>query len=305
MLPDHLCRRDIPGLGEAILASEYAELEGLTEEKVAASIANRSTSGVKHEGIWYVEAPSLCEDRLSKMRARQQRPRELDPFETVAAELHSGNLVQGLWTRAYAEVDGDEARTKAAYIRYRVAQLTGTNYTISQPPTPVQIVSEVRPWVRYWARLIDVFLFSIFLGFVLGYVAPNMLAGNRQLLGMLFAFLWCFVEPIFLSEWGATPGKALLRVSVSKQDGSSFEYFEALARSFDVWFRGFGVGFPLVSFFTVLVGYNTLTKHGITTWDLQAKTRVTHQVIGPIRIIIAILLFVVFAYFVSLGSNRA
>src|SRR4030095_5675072 len=137
--------------------------------------------------------------------------------------------------------------------------------------------------------------------FVLGIIAPGTLSGNAVLLwGLVLLFLWCFVEAGFLSTWVATPGKALLRVSVRNAEGSVLGYFEALARSFDVWFRGQGIGFPLVIPFTMLAGYNTLTKRGITTWDRSANTQVTHRTIGPVRIIVAMLLLV-FA-FLCLGS---
>jgi hypothetical protein len=68
MLPDHLCRRDVPGLDEAILFSEYAKLEGLTEERVLVGIAERWILGANHCGVWYVEAPAMCEEQLAEMR---------------------------------------------------------------------------------------------------------------------------------------------------------------------------------------------------------------------------------------------
>lgn len=44
-------------------------------------------------------------------------------YATVAAELESGNTDKGLWIRIYAECDGDEQKTKIAYIRQRAERL--------------------------------------------------------------------------------------------------------------------------------------------------------------------------------------
>jgi hypothetical protein len=186
----------------------------------------------------------------------------------------------------------------------------------SPPPAPIGIqpsplaaqeeaVTQIRPWVRYWARSIDIFLFCICSGFVLGIIAPDVLTASENVLGLLFVFLWCFVEPIFLSTWGSTPGKALLRTTLRNADGSTLNYGSALSRSFDVWLRGLGIGFPLVSLITLLVAYNKLTKNGITSWDQSRNLTVTHKKIGPARVIVAILLFAVFIFFMVLGSEKA
>lgn len=44
-------------------------------------------------------------------------------YETVAAEIQRKVLRPGLWTRAFAETGGDDAKAKALYIRLRVAEL--------------------------------------------------------------------------------------------------------------------------------------------------------------------------------------
>ena len=44
-------------------------------------------------------------------------------FDQVANELKAKSLIPGLWTKAFAEVNGDEAKAQALYIRYRVQQL--------------------------------------------------------------------------------------------------------------------------------------------------------------------------------------
>lgn len=42
-------------------------------------------------------------------------------YALVAAEMESGTVDKGLWTRLFAEHDGEESKTKAAYIRERVS----------------------------------------------------------------------------------------------------------------------------------------------------------------------------------------
>ena len=44
-------------------------------------------------------------------------------YEEVALELQEEPMLPGLWTKAYAEMEGDDAKTRALYIKYRVAQL--------------------------------------------------------------------------------------------------------------------------------------------------------------------------------------
>ena len=63
----------MPGLDEAILASDYAVLAGLDEDEVLASIRVRCILGALFRDEWYVEAPPFCEERLAALRQKQQR----------------------------------------------------------------------------------------------------------------------------------------------------------------------------------------------------------------------------------------
>ncbi len=42
---------------------------------------------------------------------------------TVASEIAAGELVPGLWAKAFAQADGNEQRAKAIYIKLRVEQI--------------------------------------------------------------------------------------------------------------------------------------------------------------------------------------
>jgi serine/threonine protein kinase len=167
---------------------------------------------------------------------------------------------------------------------------------------PASNGDQVRPWVRLWARTIDVFLFAIIAGFIFGIVAPGMLAMPELALGIMFTFGYNFVEPVMLSAWGTTPGKALLRVAVRKSDGSKLNYSEGLNRVFKVWLRGMGLGIPIASLFTHLTAYNKLIKSGITSWDQEGGIQVIHQKIGFLRVLATLGIFFVFLVFMAAGT---
>ena len=44
-------------------------------------------------------------------------------YDIVAKEIRSGTLVDGLYTRAFADANGDKDKAQAKYIKLRVAQL--------------------------------------------------------------------------------------------------------------------------------------------------------------------------------------
>lgn len=45
-------------------------------------------------------------------------------YDLVGKELETGEVDRAIWTKVFAESDGDEAKTKAAYIRFRIAALS-------------------------------------------------------------------------------------------------------------------------------------------------------------------------------------
>jgi uncharacterized RDD family membrane protein YckC len=155
---------------------------------------------------------------------------------------------------------------------------------------------QTRPWVRYWARSIDIALICIIVGIPIGAVLPDEL-NNRlvdQLVQFLAMTLWIPIEAALIATFGCTPGKALLRVRVSNKNGSNLSFGQALSRSFGVWLMGLGTGLiPLVTLATSLFAYNRLSKNGVTTWDRDGRFMVTHRKVGIVRTLVAIAIFAV------------
>lgn len=174
----------------------------------------------------------------------------------------------------------------------------------SSPPLPILDPDgpQVRPWVRYGARFVDFVVGATATCLVMLLAAPAVLGWPEIALNMIFPLYWVFVESAFLASWGTTPGKWLLRVTVRNGDGSKLTLRQAVTRSFRVWWRGLGTGFPLAELFTNIVAYRKLTEVGKTTWDRDGGHVVTHRQVGVLRGLIASSILVGFVLLVLIGK---
>jgi len=161
----------------------------------------------------------------------------------------------------------------------------------------VIVKPEVHPWYRYFARMFDYILFSFISGFIILFVAPSFFNIPDLIFGWLLLFVWIFIEAFLLSTCGTTPGKFFLSTTVKNSDGQNLTYWDALSRSFSVWWRGLGAGLPIVTLITLIVSHNKLRNEGITPWDKKDGFLVEHQKIKLLRIVIMILVFSVYVYF--------
>ncbi|MCH9613155.1 MAG: hypothetical protein SP1CHLAM54_01510 [Chlamydiia bacterium] len=162
---------------------------------------------------------------------------------------------------------------------------------------------KARPWVRFWARIVDYFIFGIICGVIIGLLDIPTPAYNQPWLGMCVIFLWVFVEAILISTWGSTPGKALMHCHVRRTDGTKLSFLSALNRSFSVWWLGVGAGIPIVSVITMIVACVKLSNLHVTTWDRTGHTVVEHKKVGFWRTIVVIAIMIVFAYILYAGAR--
>lgn len=194
----------------------------------------------------------------------------------------------------YAKVLQRNQNIRETLDENKIKDLSNEKETQSVPPNlDIKPVPKVRPWVRYWARTLDIFLLNaiFYMGCIM--IGERIEGVSIYLMGMILPVAWLFIEPIFLSSCGATPGKLLLRTKVYGQSGQFLTYSDALNRSMNVWVIGEALYIPIVLVITNLVAYNKLTKNGITTWDKAGNYTVTHNKIGAWCIIAFVLLFIV------------
>ena len=160
----------------------------------------------------------------------------------------------------------------------------------------------VRPWVRFWARSLDMFIFQFVIGVLAGlfmcvfpYIGPLHWRGKIIVLVVLVA-LMALLEATLLATWGSTPGKALLRVTVRNSNGKRLDFGIALKRFLRVLMFGYGLGVPFLNIATLLYSYDSLRVQGKTHWDDVGDCVVSHAKIGAGRIIVTILCFTLLAW---------
>lgn len=159
-----------------------------------------------------------------------------------------------------------------------------------------------RPWIRYWARMLDVMLFAVPAGMVIAFLAPHLLTeGNEFALGFLLLLMWVFVEPLCLVVFDTTPGRWLLRTRVVLR-GGEITYGQALSRSLKVWWRGLAMGVPFVSLFTMWHAYRKLGSTGQTSWDSEGGFAVVHAPVGMARGLGVVALMLLYLIFIGAAS---
>jgi uncharacterized RDD family membrane protein YckC len=153
--------------------------------------------------------------------------------------------------------------------------------------------SKINPWIRFLARWVDYSLLNFFLYFLFFFLFPNTNWKRVELFIPIEFLLWVPVEAFFLSRWGMTPGKWLLKTKIRMENGKYPSYEKALHRSFSVWVRGIAMGIPILNFIAMLFAYSKLKTKGKTSWDTEGKLQILHSLVkrGRIAIAVGILLF--------------
>jgi len=141
---------------------------------------------------------------------------------------------------------------------------------------------QIRPWVRLWARYIDLCLAGLVCGLIWEMIGPPVNT-KYVVTEMLYAFLWVPIEAILLSTWGTTPGKWLLRTTLRDSTGNKLKFSAALSRSLYVWAWGLGIGFAYATWVAGLFAYLDLQNKGVTRWDREGGFRISHGEIGMHR----------------------
>ena len=146
-------------------------------------------------------------------------------------------------------------------------------------------IDRPRPWLRFWARLLDYLWFSTGMWLLMTWTVPDewlrwtmkMFVLGAPLYGVFF-LIFAPLEAWWLSRHGTTPSKSLLRIEVRRLDGNLPTFQQAIMRSLLVYVRGVALWImPLpLTLFTMSWARLRLLQQGITTWDRDTGLRTEH-----------------------------
>lgn len=131
------------------------------------------------------------------------------------------------------------------------------------------------PWRRYFARMLDLFFYSVAWGIFLALVCKVNLAnrtrGMRLFDNLVALGLMLLLEPRLLSWFGTTPGKWILGLYVTDNEGYRLSISEAFSRTWRVFRSGMGLGLPIVEPITLGWSLWACNKGKSLSWEYDSE----------------------------------
>ena len=165
------------------------------------------------------------------------------------------------------------------------------------------------PWRRYWARVLDITVFSLLIGVAIGAVMPSLFAGTGpfsgpggdSLLGWLILPVVMIVDGLVLGLFGTTPGKAIAGIQVCGVRRKKPAIGDGIQRNFQVWWYGLGTGFPIVTLFTLISSYRKASRGEPLKWEVSTGAR-SYAKGGAVRTVVTALICL--AIYAALLANE-
>lgn len=157
----------------------------------------------------------------------------------------------------------------------------------TETPNPTAEVSTSRAVRHLLARWVDLIIFCLMIGFLLGivfpeiFIDPTFLEGGKGKL-LQFGLIWLTVplELLVMALFGNTLGKSLMGIRVvDSETGKKIRLKQAAIRQLWVFLSGLACW----TFVIVLTGptwFMAIRKGKPTAWDEEAKTRVEYRPFG-------------------------
>ena len=156
---------------------------------------------------------------------------------------------------------------------------------VSPAPPPLPAQASPRLIRRFWARWFDLYLFAGCWWLAMWFAGRDIGGVLRNPWIMLFQYVpWFVIETILLHRFGTTPGKWLLGIRVSNDDGSRLSLPQATRRSMRVLFLGIGFGWGILALLCQLMAFFTTRRLGKPLWDAAGGHRFECTPLHPVKI---------------------
>lgn len=169
------------------------------------------------------------------------------------------------------------------------------------PASPPVIPGNPRLARRFWARWLDIVIYTAVWWFLMWLTGRN-IESLYTSLPVEFTRLipWFVIEALLIHHFATTPGKWLLGLRVINLDGSRLTLAQSTHRSLRVLFIGIGFALPLVSLFCMGLSAYTTRRVGAPVWDHLGGHGISVTPFVPWRVVAVVALFFA-AFFLQMG----
>lgn len=185
-----------------------------------------------------VELSEILEKRLVEL-VREMK--DLEKSKMVCKEICEERT-------SYQQLD---ARKYLSLMEKEIIYMKQNHISFSTNIEKDVIKHEPQPWRRYFARLMDYVFYDVLWGFLLfvifhqRYQLESSWIFRVMVMFMPTIILMVFIEPLFLSVFGTTPGKWISGISVLHGEGRKLTYKEGLQRIWKLIHYGEGFYIPI------------------------------------------------------------
>lgn len=176
----------------------------------------------------------------------------------------------------------------------------------------------IHPWRRYFARMLDILVNGAVSFFVIGLVSnfifpeysDNFLNILETPFGRFFDISLTILFSLFLTSLligltSSSLGKYIFGIKVVNQKNKKMGYKMALIRELQIYYKGLGLGLPIISVVTMIVAYRKLLMTGKTTWDRDGKYKVLSRNNNYKQIFLNIFGFIFFILIIGILNSLA
>lgn len=126
------------------------------------------------------------------------------------------------------------------------------------------------PWRRFFARWLDLFLYSL-VWTAVGALVLRINLPDIWIIKLMNSYLdyltMMVVEPVLLSTWGYTPGKWIFGLQVRGRDGGKISWGDAMNRTWLVFAKGEGYGIPIYNLYRNYKSYKACVDCETLPWE--------------------------------------
>ncbi len=164
-----------------------------------------------------------------------------------------------------------------------IHELRNSSPKRSQPNSEQFQNEPLHPVRRFFARMLDIWIYSIAIIFIKLQMGMNPFDQSDVFRELLFHLPYILVDGLALTYLGTTPGKWLLEIKLRRSDGYMLNLDTSVIRAARVWVLGFAMSTPFI-LVTLPLSWFVASKYGKFLWDIPQNNITECSPLNPIKI---------------------